>query len=208
VPAAARQLDFTVFSAEPINHLAFVPLPDAAPRRLVFYPTARSPHYHYAGPGALQFLDAISGAVAAEVLLPPELRTGLLIFSAVPAPSPGAPRYRIRVVDDSAAAHPPGALRILNSSGLRLSGAINRRPVVLEEGANGPYRVGAAAAIELRTPFRAQSYQAYAATIALGPADRAVLLLLPPYRPGALEVQSRVLVDTPSPPPTKRGGHE
>jgi hypothetical protein len=202
--AAERQLDFTVFSAQPIRGLAYVATSGAAPRRLVFYPTARSPQYSYAGPASLQFVDVNSGAVVAEVMLPPDLHTGLLLFAAEPAPAPAGPRYRVSVVDDSTATHPPGALLILNNSGLKLSGTINRRHVVLQDGANGPYRLGASRDIELRTPFRGRSYQSYAATLALDPAGRAVLLLCPPYRPGSLEVQSRVLLDAPPAPPATR----
>jgi hypothetical protein len=57
--------------------------------------------------------------------------------------------------------------------------------------------VGAAAAITLRTPFKERNYQAYAETIFPGAIGRTLLLLLPPYRRGSLEVQSRVLLDVP-----------
>jgi len=86
-------------------------------------------------------------------------------------------------------------LHLLNYSGLALEGAVNRRSVTVRDRAALRCHVGAVAEIQLRTTFRGRSYQAYAGTVALEPAGRVVLLLLPPYHPGALQVQSRVLVD-------------
>jgi len=195
----ARHFTFTVFSAEPIEHLVYVPRPHAAPLPLAFYPTARSPGYRYAGPATVQLIDSGTGAVAAEINVPPAIRTALFILSASDSPSSAAPRYRAQVVDDGVGEHPPGTLLVLNLSGLPLSGSINQRPVTLAEGKNVPIRVGASASVNLRTPFRDRSFQAYAETIALGDSGRALLLLLPPYRQGSLEVQSRVLLDAPAP---------
>ena len=203
-----RRLEFTVFSAQPITGLAYSARAEGKPRPLAFYPTARSPQYSYAGPATVQFLDARSGTVAAEVIVPPEIRMALFIFSPVNSPAPGAPRYQVMVVDDSQGQHAPGKLRVLNYSGLALSGTINRHPVVLPEGANGPFESGTTAVIELRTPFRDRSYRALATTLSLAPGDRGLLLLLPPYRPGSLEVQSRMLVDAPPSSPTKLGDRE
>ena len=202
-PAPERQVSFRVFSAQPIADLAYVPRPGSAPVSLAFYPTAHSPRYAYTGPASLQFIDATTGAVAAEITVPPKIVTALFILSALEPLATRTVRYRVQVVDDSAERHPPGTLLILNFSGLELSGTINRRPVTLNGGLNAPIRMEMPAAIILRTPFKNRSYQAYADTISLEKSGRALLLLLPPYRQGSLEVQSRVLLDAPVSEPRK-----
>ncbi len=189
-----RKITFTVFAAEPIEPVAYAPHPGAPPVPLVFFPTARSPRCLHAGPDTVRFYDSVTGDPVASVTVPPEIRTALFIFSVNDATV--SKRYRVQVVDDDLAQYPPGTLRILNLSGLQLTGMINRQPVTLREGLNRPLHAGTSASVILRTPFRDRSYQAYAETIPLGASGRALLLLLPPYRPGALEVQSRLLLDS------------
>lgn len=190
---------FTVFGSEPMPALCFVPAPDEAPVPLVFYPTARSPRYHFAGPLPLHLLDAATGRVVAKARLSEDCPDALVILTPDAASSDGAPRYEVRVVDAAAERHPPGELFVMNASGLDLRGTINRRTIVLHDGAEELLNIGASARVNLRTPFQGKSYQAYADTIHLGPRDRAWLLLLPPYHRGSLEVQSRLLLDAPAP---------
>lgn len=197
--SAARQVSFTVFSAQPVTQLAYRPRPGAVPVALDFYPTARSPQYTYNGPPALQIIESGTGSVVAEVMLPAGIRKALFIFSEVESAPTRGVRYRVQVMDDSMQRHEAGTLLILNFSGLPLAGTLNGRPVILRKGFNEPMRVGDSAAIELRTPFKTRSYQAYAETLSAGKSGRALLLLLPPYRRGSLEVQSRVLLDAPAP---------
>jgi hypothetical protein len=198
-PAATRQLNFTVFAAEPIKNLSYIPQPGGAQVALAFYPTARSPRYVFRGPSLLQFLDIDTSEVRAEVSVPSTVRTALFILSAVESTSSGAVHFRVDVVDEDTSTHEPGTLLVLNFSGLELAGTLGRRPISLQPGFNGPMRVEGAAAITLRTPFRGRSYQAFAETIPLDRFSRGLLLLLPPYRPGSLEVQSRVLLDVVTP---------
>ena len=198
-PPSVRRFSFTVFSAEPVTTLSYAPHPGAMPVPLVFYPTARSPRYSYRGPPGLQFLDLETGAVMAAVTVPARIRTALVILSASDSPGSGPARYHVQVIDDGAAKHEPGTLLILNLSGLKLSGIVNGTRVALREGFSDPIRVGESATINLRTPFKDRNYQAYAEIIPLGSSGRALLLLLPPYRRGSLEVQSRVLLDVPPP---------
>jgi hypothetical protein len=194
-PEAARQLTFTVFAPEPIEGLAYTPQPGAPPLALAFYPTARSARHTYRGPAHLEFIDSASGRVRAEISLPARVKNALFILFPVAATGSGAARYRILTLDDDPSHHEPSTLRILNLSGLELSGTVNRRQITLHADTDNPIRVDGAATIELRTQFRGRSYQAYAETIRFEPSGRGLLLLLPPYRPGALEVQSRVLLD-------------
>ena len=192
-----RTVSFTVFCSEPTPTLAYIPYPDAATVPLAFYPTARSPQYSYGGPVPLQLFEMTTGRVVAEINFPAEVRTALLILTPDKTRPGETSRYQVRVVDDGTLTHAPGELLVLNISGLTLSGTINRRSVALQDGINAPIGVGESATINLRTRFKDRSYQAYADTIPLGPSGRALLLLLPPYHRGSLEVQSRVLVDSP-----------
>src|SRR5688572_25599165 len=48
-PAGLASVRFTVFSARPIADVAFAPRAGAAPQKVVFYPTARSPRYEFRG---------------------------------------------------------------------------------------------------------------------------------------------------------------
>jgi hypothetical protein len=195
--APERHLDFTVFSSQPISGLAYRPSVDAAPCPLIFYPTARSPRYDYRGPPKISFTDGKTGTVVAEAVVPPTISSALFLLT-VDRTANGETRYRVRVLDDSVRRHAPGELHVLNYSGLLLSGIINRRPVTLADGRAILVSAGNSADIRLCTAFNGKSYQAYADSVPIGQSGRALLILLPPYQRGALEVQSRLLFDAPS----------
>lgn len=207
--AGDTPVHFSVFSATPIRGLAYAEKAKAEPVPVVFYPTARSPRYEYRGAMPLRFLDQSSGAVIAEAVIPAEIREALLLFLANDgAPAAGKPasaagrqatalKYRIAVVDAGATRHAAGQLAIINLSGLALQGKVNGGEVALQEGLNPPRAVGSSLAIALHTSVKGRTFQAYAANLALKPRDRALLVLLPPYYQGSVEVQSRLLVDTP-----------
>lgn len=194
-PTAIR---FTVFSDRPVSGLSYTPAPKGAAVPLVFYPTARSPRYEYRGPSPLRFVEALSGAVVAEAVVPPEIHQPLLLFSAItPAPTTGL-RYRIQVLDDEALHRAPAGLTILNLSGLALSGTVDQQAITLTVGLNAPIPLAHAAKVQLRTTLKNRSYQSYVDTIALEKSARALLILFPPFYQGSLEVQSRLLHDTPA----------
>lgn len=196
---AIQSIRFTVFSAKPVTGLAFVPRANASAQGLKFYPTARSPRYEYRGAMPLRFVDAVSGAIVAEATLPLETRDALLLFSPVAGtPKPGALRYQVAVLDDSALRHGPGGLAVINLSGLSLTGTVGHQAVTLTPGLNPTLAVGRSAKIVLRTTFKNRSYQAYADTLQLTAKQRALLILFPPFYQGSLEVQSRLLIDEPS----------
>jgi hypothetical protein len=193
-----RRLNFTVFSAQPISGLAYRPSWNAALCPLTFYPTARSPRYDYRGPDRISLLDIKSGTVLAVAVVPPRISSALFLLTMDGTPG-GEMRYRVRVIDDSVRRQAPGELHVLNYSGLMLSGTVNRRPVTLADGHALLVPIGISADIQLRTAFNGKSYQAYADSLRVEQSGRALLILLPPYRRGALEVQSRLLLDVRSP---------
>ena len=196
---AGPTVRFTVFSSKPITDLSYVPAAGAAPRKLQFAPTARSPRYDYRGAMPLRFVDAGSGVVVAEATIPPGVRDALLLFSAIDAGAKGTGgfRYQVSVLDDGAVRHGAGGLAMINFSGLALTGTVNSEEVTLKTGLNPTLNVGRAAKVSLRTKFKERVFQAYAGTLQLARNERALLILLPPFNPGSLEVQARLLVDQP-----------
>ncbi|MEO8866483.1 MAG: hypothetical protein ABI420_15780 [Opitutaceae bacterium] len=195
-----RQINFTVFAAAPVATLEYQPLPAAASVPLVFYPTARSQRYSYAGPEALIFRHALTGAVMAQITVPSDVKEALFILVAQKPSATSRDIFSVHVIDETLFRRAPDSLTILNLSGLPLAGTVNGNACVLSAGLNAAVRVGGVAAVTLRTPFRSRSYQAYAETIPVRNSTGALLVLLPPYRAGSLEVQSRVLLDNPTRP--------
>ncbi|HVS51661.1 MAG TPA: hypothetical protein VHD62_04845 [Opitutaceae bacterium] len=196
-PAPEQSVHFTVFAAKPVQNLSYLPLLRGAPVKLVFYPTARSPRYEFRGAMPARFIDAATGNVFAEATIPPEIRDALLLFAPVePAPASGL-RYQVSVLDDGAARHGRGGLAMINFSGLELRGTVGPQNVILKAGLNPTLPIGRTAKIILRTSAKGRSYQAYADTVELAPAQRALLILFPPFYQGSLEVQSRLLIDEP-----------
>lgn len=201
-----QQVRFTVYSARPISDVGLAVRAGAAPQKVTFYPTARSPRYEYRGTMPLRFVDPTSGEVVAEAVIPSGIRDALLLFSPATADAAGKAgtlRYQIAVLDDSAARQGSGALAIINLSGLELSGTIGKDAVTLRAGLNPAVAIGRSAKIMFRTAVKGRSYQAYANTVQLAPRERALLILFPPYTKGSVEVQARLLIDTPPGAATK-----
>jgi hypothetical protein len=198
-PAPVQTVRFSVFSALPIKGVAFVRRSGGAPLTLTFQPTARSVRHEYRGSKPLRFVDATTGAPVAEASIPAGIQNALLLFSPVESGKGGAAglRYQIAVLDDGAARHGAGGLAIINLSGMALTGTVNKDRISLKPGLNPTLPIGRSATIKLSTLFKQRSYQSYAGTVTLGRNERALLILFPPFYPGALEVQSRLLLDQP-----------
>lgn len=197
-PAAIQSVRFTAFAVRPLADVAFVPRANAAPQKLQFHPTARSSRYEYHGPMPLRFIDPATRAVVAEVAIPAGLTDVLLLFTPVdPAAGAAKLRYQVAVLDDGAARHGAGSLAIVNLSGLVLGGTINDRAVTLRPGLNAALPVGRAARMRFTTTRNQRAYQSYAGTTTLATGERALLILFPPFYPGAFEVQARLLIDKP-----------
>jgi hypothetical protein len=58
-------------------------------------------------------------------------------------------------------------------------------------------KVGNSVKLVLEALFKNRRYRSYTDTVSLGPGERALLILFPPFYPGSLEVQGRLLVDEP-----------
>lgn len=209
-PPDEQWVRFTLFSARPITDLAFAARTGDVPQPLVFFPTTRSPRYEYRGAMPLRFTDATTGEVVAEARIPRDLRDVLLLVSpleARPVAADGPPlRYRIAVLDESAARHGPGGLVIINLSGLVLEGKVGTESITLRAGLNPTLKVDGATNIAFRTHFKNRSYHSYSGMVELTPTQRALLILFPPFYEGSVEVQPRLLVDEPPVEPHKMTG--
>lgn len=193
------QLDvrFTVFSGATLNGLGYVVHQPHGPdiiTPVTFYPMSRSPIYDYRGESPLEFVNISTRQTVASVVLPREIRTPLLVFI-TKAGVNGATAYDVIVVDDSLAAHGPHGVAILNLSGLVLTGTINKQNVQLTAGWNQPIEVRGSTKVQFRTEFKGRSYQSFADVIHVKEGERALLVFLPPFYKGALDVQCRVLLD-------------
>jgi hypothetical protein len=196
---AVQPVRFSVFSAQTIAGLGFAPQQGSGLTTLAFYPTARSPGYEYRGALPLRFVDVASGTVVAEAGVPAEIHDALLLFAPMDGAAAGALKYRVAVLDDGAASHAAGGLVVINFSGLALSGTIGGKAVTLDEGLNAPRKVGRATKILLKTTVKSRSFQSYGEDVKMKATERALLILFPPFNPGSVEVQSRLLIDAPLP---------
>ena len=194
-PAAAVSLRFTVFSPRPPGEAAYVPAPGQAPTHLRFHPLARSPRYEYRGPPVVRFIAPRDRTLLAEAEIPAGLTSALIVLL---PDEKAAGRWRTIVLDDGEARFRAGQLVLVNLSGLELEGTLNERPLKPVPGPNPALAVPRTGQLVLRTTPRGATYQALATDLNLAAGERALLLLLPPLRPGTFAVQHRLLVDRPA----------
>ncbi|MBM3865719.1 MAG: hypothetical protein FJ381_07430 [Verrucomicrobia bacterium] len=193
-PSAPVSLRFAVFSPRPPSEAAYVAAPGQAPTRLRFHPLARSPRYEYRGPAPLRFVNPRDRALLAEAELPAGVANTLIVLL---PDEKAAGRWRTIVLDDGETRFRAGQLVLVNLSGLDLDGTLNNRPLKPGPGPNAALPVPRTSQLVLRTSVRGAAYQALATELNLGEGERALLLVLPPLRPGTFAVQHRLLVDRP-----------
>jgi len=195
---------FTVFSLRPIEGLVYQST-TGAKLPLKFNASARSSRHTYNGTSPIKFIDRETGAVVAEAAVPPDMREPLFLFNELPTPTTRGLRYQISVIDDSAAKLGAGHLAILNLSGFKLAGALDKTELTVEEGLNAPVPFNRQAKLTLFVSVRGTRVQSYSEVISPPKSSRLLLILFPPTRKGALEVQSRALSDEPPKPPGPAG---
>lgn len=194
-PAAPVTLRFTVFSPRPPGEAAYVPAPGQAPARLRFHPLARSPRYDYRGPPVVRFIAPRDRALLAEAEIPAGLTSALIVLL---PDERAAGRWRTIVLDDAETRFRTGQLVLVNLSGLELEGTLNERPLKPVPGPNPALAVPRTSQLGLRTSARGATFQALTTELNLADGERALLLLLPPLRPGTFVVQHRLLLDRPA----------
>jgi hypothetical protein len=194
-----RQLQFTIFATgrlpDLVYQIAARPVPRFAP--VMLFPSSRSPVYHYEGWDDLCLFEAGSRRLLARAEVPRSISRALLIVAPWPQAPPAGPSHRVYVFDDSTTHLPPGTLGILNMSGFRLAGAWGAQPLDLEQGYRGPFPCHETVAVQLAVTVRSRRYQAFADRLSAGAGQRGILILLPPYRRGSVEIQYRLLLEEP-----------
>jgi hypothetical protein len=212
-PGSLINVRFTAYAVNPPGEpLAFAPRATHAAQLITCYSSARSATHTYKGPNPIEFFaetpPAVPGQpperrVLARATVPPGITQPLFIFFANPetARDSRAPRYVVYVLDDTADAL-PGYAALLNVSGLEFVGRFNRELIPVRAGLNAPVPVGRSAHIDLRTRFQTRYIPSYNHTHPLAASERALILLLPPHHPGSLEVQVRILKNSPAESPT------
>jgi hypothetical protein len=187
---------FTVFALRPIDGLEITGATGMR-EAVQFKASTRSPKYTVSGIGPLKFFDHTTGAVVAEATIPPEVRQPLLLFLDPPALNPRGLKHQIAVIDDSSAKLGSGQLAILNLSGLKFTGMLDKTALTVEPGLNAPVPFTQFARLTLYTLARGTKVQSYADVLKPSKTARVLLILFPPARKGALEVQVRALSEEP-----------
>lgn len=203
--AKVRTINFSVYAAKmPTEPIQFLIKPAGNAQTVALYAAQRSPDYRWTGSGPLQLFSEsqvagkgaeMSRKLVAEVMVPEDMTQVLLILFPNPAvqTNESAPAYLAYVFNDSPENLPAGRMVLLNASGMEFVGKINNSIVTVTPGLNPPLQVGSAVKIDLRVKFRERYYQSYAGSLRLPENERMMLLILPPYYEGSLEVQARVL---------------
>jgi hypothetical protein len=189
---------FTVFAVRPIDGLSYLST-TGAKQPLKFNPASRSTHHTYNGASPVRFVDTATGTLVAEAAIPPDMRQPLLLFSELATPGPRGLRYQISVLDDSAAKLSAGHLAILNLSGLKFTARLDQSEFTVAEGLSSPVPFKRETKLTLFTNVRGARVQSYADVIKPPKSARLLLILFPPARKGAVEVQTRALSDDPPP---------
>jgi hypothetical protein len=192
---ATEDVRFRVFSLRPMGNLVFRSEPEMHVLPLEFHPTARSPEYRAAAGQRVSFLDAATGIELAAVTLPTETTQVLLVFVPKGSGANSPAECKVFVVDEAPDAAPAGRLAILNLSGLELHGVLNRRRLEVGRGWQDAGPAHGVVRLELQSTLAARDYRAYSERLEVTGNERPLLVLFPPFYPGSLEVQGRLLVE-------------
>jgi hypothetical protein len=195
--AEAKQplsIRFSVFAARPIKGLAYLAQNGRAVP-LTFNTISRSERHGYAGDNPVRFTDLATGAVLAEASVPASIRDPLFLFLDLPEGKTRGLKYQVAVLDDSVAKLGHGQMAIVNLSGIRFSGVLGKTEFEVNQGLNAPRPLAQTSQLTLFADVRGKRRQAYSDTIRLPRSSRLLLILFPPVLAGAIEVQTRALVD-------------
>lgn len=191
-PAPLPTVHFSVFSLRPIPGLAFLPGGEHAPEPIELYPTARSSLASYRGPMPVRLVSTITGAALAEVWIPSTITRALIVLAPDRGAASGGPWVPF-VVDDDLPLSRAVRFTLLNLSGLSLRGRINAQAFAIRAGLNPIPGVSGHIRLELRAALKDRDYHSYGDALTIAAAERALLILFPPYYRGSLEVQARML---------------
>lgn len=202
--------DFTIMATERVRNLAYVqlkpearanPRPSAADFNIIpvrVNSQGRSDLYHYEGPAPMRFVlingqapdQAVSRVVATINQAASNQRTFVVL-----APSE-SDDFGIMTVDDSESAFPVRHARLLNLSGLAVSGSLDGKLFALpaEPKTNNPVAIDASVRLGVTYERLGRPVVVFDQTLDVAENERLLLVFLPPFRPGA-DVRTRVVRD-------------
>lgn len=217
--ASKVRFEFTVFAAERLAGLYYLPSPDEKPQELVFASQSKSKLYSYHGSRELVFFrlsvkpGAESGTVAgnaiiepaavpvARLVIPEKAERAMLLFLTEPRPGEGAgASFRIYSVNDSYATLASGQVLILNASGRDYAAELAGQQAFLGAGLSGPYTVGSHLVLKLGAQTGSNWVKAGVREVNLGASARAIVVLFPPTVKGGIAPNIRILADDVPPP--------
>lgn len=175
---------------------------------------SRSPVYDYLGPVPIVLYRGDPPEVAASFTPPDGVREGLVLLSPRRTPArAGEPQFESFVLDDGLDRLPPGALRMVNFTGLQIVAQLQGEIFQIGPGPSQVFRLGrgnetADVSLRLAAPREGEMRIVHQATFKMPPDERAILFLLPPRdAASATVVQVRWLREqiTNPPPPARRG---
>jgi hypothetical protein len=174
---------------------------------------SRSPVYDYLGPVPIALYRGDPPELAASFTPPDGVREGLVLLSPRRTPGrAGEPQFDSFVLDDGLDRLPPGALRMVNLTGLAIAAQLQGEVFQIGPGPSQVFRLGrgnetADVTLRLAAPREGEMRIVHQANFKMPPDERAVLFLLPPRDPAsAVVVQVRWLREKVThPPPGRRG---
>ncbi|HEY9250516.1 MAG TPA: hypothetical protein VIO38_15360 [Rariglobus sp.] len=219
-PAAPTKdgLSFTVYSPNEstvLDQLYYLPA-GRPPVKLAFQANSRSARLPLSGaPQPLVFgVERIDPATHKKIYVPvaetawPEASAKALVVFTVPGGS--GPQVRITAVDDGPKGFPLRSVRFFNATGVPLLGKVASFEGEVPPGISPahPYPVNSENPLQIGTfPLgiaindpQAGGRLLYQGSGEAWPFGRSLIVIIPP-RPGSSDLQLRILVDTPPPPP-------
>ncbi|WED67113.1 hypothetical protein PXH66_09645 [Synoicihabitans lomoniglobus] len=208
--APLLKFDFTVMATDRLRYVAYVQLKPEA--RAKPRPTAadfdiiplrvnsqgRSSLYHYEGPPPLRFVttrgkgEALAvDRVVASMTGPASTERTLVIL--VPAEE-GA--FGLLAIDDGKSAFPAGHARLLNLSGLPVSGTLDDYRFELPPAprASAPRRLGGSVRVGVAYQRQSRPVAVFDQSLSVSENERLLLVFLAPFRDGA-DLRTRVVRD-------------
>ncbi|MFT4901717.1 MAG: hypothetical protein ACI81V_000992 [Lentimonas sp.] len=202
----ARSIQFNVYAQSAANQLVYQPvepppqgrMPLTELKAIQSHPLARTGPYPFKGGDRIDFYNATTHSMEAQVRIPPHSNHWLLVFTKNPyyQKKSGALKYRILPVDERSLNRPANQVVFLNLSNLDLTGLLNQQQLQLPAGQSSPYPVNGQTSIQLWIgPRKQRSPCAWLKNCNFQSGQRPLILLFAPILSGSGDLDVRQLSD-------------
>jgi hypothetical protein len=166
---------------------------------------SRSPGLQYTGPSSLTLFTVSTDPKGLEIRSPvaslalPSDKKELLIVILVGGAAAGPRQYRLHAFDDSFLGAPSGSVRFLNMTPVPVFGRMGSDSIQIKAGVSmsEAYPRAAARRISLGYTLNNQVFPIIDQAYGTEPADRLLIVLLPPFARGSGLIRARVIPDSP-----------